>query len=310
MNPLEYFIYKIFPPMVTIFGLTGNFIGFTIMSFKSMSKLPVKNYYRFLFVSDSVFISQSIISYMQYGLNFDPTISSIYFCKIFNYLNYCLSTISPLLIVIISSERLIAIKFSQKSYILSNFKFQIIYLIIIIVYGLLFYAGIAVYFDLVNVSNDTNETIIQCTFNDPTALVVLSYMDLVNRAIIPSLLMIICSIWLSFLIFKSRKRVSKNKSIKENKNFQRDLKFTMTSIFLNLVYVFLNLPISITIFFPNYQQSTIYVFSFFLFYLSYGINFYIIITFNSLIRNQFLIFLRIRQKKNALSTNTITSNRT
>jgi hypothetical protein len=299
MNPLTEFIYLIFPPMVAILGLSGNLMGFLVLSRKNMSKLPIKNTYRFLFTSDSIFISQSIISYMQYGLNFDPTMSSIYFCKAFNYFNYSLSITSPLLLVYISSERLISIKFPTKSSFYKTQKFQVIYLVSATLYGLLFYLGIAFSFDIIDINgtfiNETeNETIQQCTFKDPILLSVFSWLDLMNRAIVPSIVMVTISCLLSYSIFQSRKRVAGTQSVLENKNFKKDLKYTITSIFLNLVYVLLNLPISITIFFPNYQSSSIYVLSFFLFYFSYGNNFYIIITFNSLIRNEFLLFLGLR----------------
>jgi len=292
MDAFNYFVYKLFPVFVIVSGLLGNISGLIVLSRKNMGKLGIRNVYIYLHISDSIFISQSIISYMQYGYDFDPTKSSISFCKIFNYLNYSLSLMSPMLIVYVSLERYITIMYPKRFRFFKTHKFQLAYLLIVVIFNSIYYLGIAFYFGFVPVSDSTNSTnqslIIQCTFTTTDSLIVLSWMDLVNRAIVPPILMILGSFLLSYSIFQSRRKVASNQSITEKKNFKKDMKFTITSIFLNLIYVILNLPISITIFLPNYQSRSIYVFSFFLFYFSYGVNFYIILMFNSIIRNEFL----------------------
>lgn len=297
MNAFDYFVYILFPVVVIVGGVGGNLIGLAVLSSKNMTKLSIRNVYRYMLVFDTLFISQSVISYMQYGYNYDPTISSVGFCKVFNYFNYSLSLMSPMLIVYVSLERYLSIKYSKRFQFFKSNKFQVTYLFVVVIFNAFYYLGIAFYFDIVpvdtasaNLTNQSGETTIQCTFATNDSLVMYSWMDLVNRAIVPTILMTMGTILLSHSIFQSRTRVAGNQSITENKNFKKDMKFTVTSIFLNLVYVLLNLPISITIFFPNYQTSSVYVFSFFLFYLSYGVNFYIILTFNSMIRNEFLSF--------------------
>ena len=294
MDWTSFFVLKIFPILVIIIGLMGNFFGVIILSKKSMSKLPIRSSYRFLFISDSIYISQAFINYLQYGFDIDLTISSSYFCKIFNYFNYSLSTMSPFLLVYISAERLITIKFPTKSLYYKTEKFQIVFLIAITIYNSIYYLCFPFYFDVLHKNGTNNSTILQCTFTDPIYLKFLNYLDLSNRAIIPASLMISISIALSYAIFQSRRRVARNQSILDSKNFKKDLKFTITSIFLNLVFILFNLPISISVAIPNYLTSLVYVFSYFLFYFSYGINFYIIIAFNSLFRNELLLLLRLK----------------
>lgn len=306
---IEYFIYILFPPIVLLTGLIGNITGLIVMSRKKLAKFTIRNVYRFLFVSDTAILIQIVIAYMQLSIEYDPTITSTMFCKVFSFFNYAFGPISSLLIVYISCERLISIKyFSGKNY-LSVLKIQILFYVLVIVFNIVYYLGIAFYFDVQTstsqVSNTTNETqtVEFCTFIDKFSLDLFSYMDLINRAVVPFVLMILSTILLTHSIFKSRHRISGtgvNES--DRKRFRKDLKFTITSIFLNLVYIFLQMPVSITIFFPNYWISPVYVFSLFLFYASYAVNFYTIITFNSIVRNEFLVLFGLNTIANKTTT--------
>ena len=132
-------------------------------------------------------------------------------------------------------------------------------------------------------------------------------MDLVNRVVIPFVLMTIFTIILIDFIFQSRKRIhQKNYSSKQNRNFQKDIKFAITSIALNVVYVLFNLPVSIFLILPNYYLYLTYPALLFLFYSSYAVNFYIILITNSLIRNEFLILIKLRNNKNNKNSRTNT----
>jgi hypothetical protein len=65
-----------------------------------------------------------------------------------------------------------------------------------------------------------------------------------------------------------------------------------TSLFFNIIYILLQLPISIYYFLPNYIQLDGFEFSFYLFYLSYSINSYILFISSSLYRKEFILLLK------------------
>jgi hypothetical protein len=166
---------------------------------------------------------------------------------------------------------------------------------------LIFYLPITFYYELQPYS--TNETLFICNFIDLNSQLILGYMDLMNRVLIPLLLMLIFSSLLIQHIFKSRLRISNNNisySNKQNKTFKRDTKFSVTSIILSIIYAILTLPNSIDVFFNNYYFYITYPAFLFLFYSSYAVNFYIIILTNSFVRNEFFIFFK---SKKSLPTN-------
>lgn len=135
---------------------------------------------------------------------------------------------------------------------------------------MIFYLPITFYYELQPYStNETNETLFISNFIDLNSQLILGYMDLMNRVLIPLLLMLIFSSLLIQHIFKSRSRISNNNisySNKQNKTFKRDIKFSVTSIILSIIYAILTLPNSIDVFFNNYYLYITYPAFLFLFY--------------------------------------------
>ena len=90
-----------------------------------------------------------------------------------------------------------------------------------------------------------NITFNACDIKDQETRNIMLMINLVTRIIIPFSLMIFCSIWLSITIFVSRKKIAELTNSQSNKTLIRDIKFSVTSICLNLVYILLNVPISL-----------------------------------------------------------------
>ena len=295
MDNFSFFVFKIFPAGILLFGFIGNTTGFIVLSSKNLKKLGTRNMYKYLLVSDTLYLSQLIILYMQFGYGgvYDLTITSSLFCKIFNFLNYSMATISPMLTIYISIERYIAATYPSKRFLFKKNRNQLIYILIVILYLGAFYLVYPFYYDVI-LSGSGNDSYLSCNFIDSSSHSVLSYLFLANSALMPFIIMIIFTTLLCYTIFKSRNRIQANHSQEENKTFKRDLKFTITSIGLNLIFIALNLPVSLAILVPDYQQSIVFVFSYFLFYLSYGVNFYILLVFNSIIRTEFINLFKFK----------------
>jgi len=115
-----------------------------------------------------------------------------------------------------------------------------------------------------------------CNFQDQNAVLL----------IVPFVLMLLMSVLLSYSLFSSRKRLVENFLAEENETFYKEIRLAASSICLNIVYIFTQLPISITVFYLGYSTIA-YQFSYYLFYLSYAINFYIILPTNSHFRTGF-----------------------
>ena len=125
-------------------------------------------------------------------------------------------------------------------------------------------------------------------------------MDLANRVILPSILIMIFSILLGKEVIKSRSRISANFEREENEYFYNNIRLAISSICLNIIYILVQMPISIYDFLPNYTLIDGYNFVYYLFYLSYSINFYIIFISNSLFRKQFILYITNLLKKTTL----------
>jgi len=238
-----------------------------------------------------------------------------------------MATLSPMLLVYISVEKYLSLEDISKKHNLRNINNQLIYLFIIITYNAIFYSPSVIYFSLVksnqttttttttttsNVSND----FIKCLVSHKSLESILPVMDLMNRVILPCILMTISTIFLIVSVNKSRFNfILRNITINNTTNSQhqncnninnnntaatsqlrflhsREHRFAVTSITLNSFYIVLTLPLPVMLMCNCFAE--IYLFSsFYLFCLSYSLNFYILFIGNKLFRNEFLkIFFR------------------
>ena len=130
-----------------------------------------------------------------------------------------------------------------------------------------------------------------CDNNNQYSQDLISYIDLANRSILPSMLIIPFSTLLGIEVIKSRNRILANFQKEENEYFNNNIRLATTSILLNIINLLVQLPISVYLFLPDYTQINGYSFAYYLFYLSYSINFCIRFMFNSSFRKQFIYLL-------------------
>lgn len=286
MNEFQIFIKFILPPIILFLGLIGNSIGFIVLLNKKLRKLGPLIIYKYLLLIDSLYLIQIVVTYFELTFGYSLTLISVFSCKLWFFLNYSLAVISPLLLVYISIEKCISIKSPSYRFILRRRDIQISYILITIIYNLLFDIPVALY---IVIKNDTNQTI--CSFDNTEHQNLISLMDLINRVVIPFTIMVFCSLILTISIFRSRARIVRIFLPEEKKRFSKEIKIATSSICLNLFYIFVNLPISIVVFFDNYFNNDLYGFYYYLFYSGYAINFYILVATNSIFRKEFLNIL-------------------
>ena len=290
-DDFQYFVKYVFPIGILVFGLLGNTLGIIVLCNKDLKNIGPKRMYIYLFLSDSFFLVQIIVTYLQYGYGLNFATLSDFSCKLWNFCNYSFATVSSYLIVYISLERCISLIQPAWKFILRKRKSQLIWYLIVIFVCLVYYLPAGLYFKIISISDDGRFTT-TCDFADINAQLLISYMDLIARAVVPFFLMIVCSVTLIYSLFKSRLRVVENFLAEENQSFYRELRLAVSSISLNIIYIATQLPISITIFQSQYYSNFIYELSFYLFYFSYAINFYIILATNSLFRSRFISLFR------------------
>jgi len=291
IDDFRYFVKYIFPVFVLTFGLIGNTLGIKVLCNKDMKNIGPKRMYIYLFLSDSFFLVQIIVNYFQLAYNLYIGTLSDYSCKLWNYCNYSFAIVSSYLIVYISLERCISITRPSWKFFMRKARHQLIWFILVEFACMLYYLPVGLYYKGFPTYDNVTLTLI-CDFVDTNAQLLISYMDLIARAVVPFFLMIICSVTLIYSLFKSRLRVVENFLAEENQSFYKELRLAVSSISLNLIYIITQLPLSIIMFQTDYFSDLYYEFSFYIFYFSYAINFYIILATNSLFRSRFFSLFR------------------
>jgi len=219
---------------------------------------------------------------MPNAFNYDLTIISSIICKTWNFFSYGLDALSPWCLVYISVERFISIAFPSKRFILKRKKIQLIYLIVLIIFNIIYRINIPFSIDLLVIDNTT-----YCSFINNEWQLIDSVMDLANCALIPFLLMLCFSILLIRAIFKSRSRVNLGNSIRERKRLKKDIKFAISSLLMNLLFLILVFPLEIDLFLDYYNHYDLYNILYYIYYISYAVNFYVLLLTNSLFRKVF-----------------------
>ena len=304
----QFFINFIFPIAVLVIGMFGNLLGLIVLARKHLKQIGPRHVYIYLFISDTCYIVQIIITFLYYAFNIHLSILSVMSCKVFIYFNYAFDAISPWLLVYISVEKLISIGYPHKRHLLRNYFTQFIYFAFILVSTCIYYLGIPFWYDIMShIDSSSNQTYLDCDFIDFNAQQWSSYMDLVDRAVTPFILMIISTTLLVCLIFKTRNRI--NHTVNETKRRKQDLRFAFSSFSMNLLFILLNLPLSVVLFIPGYFTDDSFIFTFYIYYFSYGVNFYVIFFTNSIFRDETIdLFSRTHINQTMVRRNQTQSN--
>jgi hypothetical protein len=99
-------------------------------------------------------------------------------------------------------------------------------------------------------------------------------------------------------ILTAKKRVKLNNSVREINRLNRDIKFAISLISINFMFILLNLPVEIVNFFPSFNNYDLNAILSYVFFLSSGLNFYLLLVTNSLFRKQFVLLFQKTKKIN------------
>ena len=311
MPAFEYFVSYLLAPLIFGFGLAGNLLGFTIFSNSELNQIGPRLIYKSLFLMDTFMITLIWQPYFSFGFNKDLTLVSDMACHIYWYIDYIVAPISPILLCYISIERVASVVYSNK--ILKEKYVQIIALAVAVIFNFLYYIEVAFWYQINSVSSEnstlsTNETdnkaLLSCNFKDIDTQNIISFMDLTNRVLVPFPFMMFTTIWLIYKIVTTRSRVLLNNATKQERHFNKQIKFSVTAVSLNIIYLILSLPLSVEVFLPQYNSDAyllVYLVVTYMFYAGYSINFYIILATNKLVRKEFYHLVRISPKANTKS---------
>lgn len=284
---LDLFVRIILPSIILAFGLGGNLLGFIVFMRPRLKNIGPTFTFKLMFSVDTFYLFQIIGTCLENSDNYYITKQSEFSCKLWNYFNYSLSVVSPWLMCYISVEKLISCKYSTHKAILRKKEYQFIYFIIICSISLIFYTPVYLYYEI-------NSKGI-CDFNNRTHMIIINLMDIIYRLIVPLFLMATCVTIEITTVFNSRNKIENHQSITKKSFKKRDLKWSLYTIVVLVIYLILYLPFAVFIFLPEYyfNSKIEYVLSFYIFYSIYACKFYVYICINSLFRREFLKLFKL-----------------
>ena len=261
-----FIIYHLIATFIMFMALLGNVLGVIALSLKKnkMKSLRIKFIYKYLFLINLSHLLKMIFELFGFSL-----IDTYIPCKYLHYVNYSVENLSSMLLIYILLERVVSLICPIKRRILQKEKTQKMYLSVLIAFNFVYFSP---YLYLSTVNETKN-----CQLNDPNLDHILNLMEILNRAIVPSLLI---SIMNSIVIWKSITKPRKTSMT------------TVTCILLGLFYLLLTLPLTLMLSLDSaaHFSDNAFHLAMFLFYSSYGVDFYVICVFNSRFRRKFLQF--------------------
>ena len=128
--------------LTAILGFVGNFFSFKVFSSSSLRKNPISIFFCVISIFDSIMLINVFFYsiWHQYSIALEKT--SDFICKFKDYFFYATGPISPWLMVVISIDRFICIRFPKKFPFLFKRPYQIAIICAVISYNYIFYSCI------------------------------------------------------------------------------------------------------------------------------------------------------------------------
>ena len=287
---LRYFSFELFPLILTFCGFFSNLFVLIVFSRKKLIKVPSHYFLKLLAIID---FSNCLATFMRF--NKAAFIGhSLFTCKLGSYIIIIFPAVSAWLLCYISVEKLLTIlKPAYKHFLFEKINYQIFVSLSIFAFNLAVYSPVFTLNDIFTVFNGTENDIYtdRCDMFRSYFHNTLSNIYLFQAAILPFAIMLTCSIYLVLFIFKSRRRTLNTYSIQHKRILKKDIQFAVQILFLDILFVALNLPSAIARIFKMdllfYHFRILYLLRFFL-------NFFIYLVFNSIFRKEFLCFLKCK----------------
>ncbi len=275
-------------------GLFGNLAGLIVFSKIKSNRFSSRNIFITLAAVDS--INMCILSVNLFLQEKNIVLESIsdLSCKLTTFLTFAFEAISSWLLVALSMDRFISIRFKHPIFI-KKIHFQYLIIFLIIIYNLALYSPKALLNE--NIMYDiNNQSNFVCQSNNSKIRTLLIVIDFLNSTLIPFLMMLLFSILLIYIILKSRIKIIRMTNQSNKNRLRKDIKFAITSVILNLFFFIFNLPICVANFISADFYSTLYRSGLLIFLAGFGINFYILFFFNSLFRKRVYSLFKFKLK--------------
>jgi len=293
------------PIILISIGTVGNLFTIYVYTRKYFHRASLAFYYTFLALLDLLILYFGLSKFFLSAIEYTNLILySEFTCKFFTTIIYILQQFSSWILVLASLDRYLLINTNRYFLFTRSKKFRYYSTFSLCLCISLLNAPNMIYLSIsvnnLTLSNHQNSSKIiqtkECLlkensfYNNRTA----DIMDLFVFAIIPFVLMTLCTYLISKNIFDS-----KRKFFKSRKRLKREYQFSITIMSVNIIFLLLNLPICILLILRNfqddqritYEQVIIFDFAFAvtntISYINFSSSFLIHLTMNRLFRHRF-----------------------
>lgn len=274
-------------PVIVSLGWLGNITGIIVLSKKNLDHLGPIIMFKTLLITDTIYLINVLVVYLD-SIGFKIITLSDVSCKLYAHMGLSIGCFSPLILAYISFYRFILIKYPSKSLILKKNKTQFIYITSVFISCFVYYSPIDIYAGIQEYNNST-----MClSFNSEKSKIIMFILDSAFRTVFIFVLMLIFSLLLIYCIISSRRRVFSNYTSSENRLFKKDLRLSISSIFLNLLYISLTVPVTLTTFVFTQSSHRITMLSYYVYYSNYSLTAYTLFASNFLFRRKLISLFR------------------
>ena len=290
-------------PVIVAIGTIANFLSFIIFSRKRFRNTIFATYFRILLIMDTiglVYLAMGKFLYFKSKIHIRDF--NVTLCRLTLLLAYSIPPISAYILVAISIDRWLTITKPDVLPIKKKSSFQVCVCIVIVLANLIYNGQLFFSYLGVDITDETRMKFLNRS--KPVCLIpypdTLNMMDLINSTIIPFLLMIVSTALTIKSVFdSSRKNQSTNQAQTDRQIRRRDIKFSITSIAFNIIFLILNLPFALSSVIPNTTMSNIesyflVILLLFLTYLNHATVFFINISVNKIFREELKILFCIK----------------
>lgn len=299
-NKTIIFLFMNVQVFISTIGFVGNILAFFVFSRKPLRKQSYSFYWKIMIISDCIVLLHSFRHWANFVLNINIDLFSNILCKINEYQPYVASSVSQWLLVLISIDRLVIILYPNRSRLMKKRYFQAILVAFIIAFSMLINIQLPFNYQLQSIGNGKNSSRIQLVCYLPDNFEVNSnYLVMINFILPNIVINNILDVVLICFITSSRRTVRKRVQI----NFasvNRDIKFAISSIALNVASSLLKIPFAIGLYASNYfnmsqdQNKMLFIINVTILIIDNSDLFYINMIFNSIFYKEFRNMIRFK----------------
>ncbi len=289
--------------LILVLGSFGNLLSLIVFSRKRFRKISLNIMFRIMCLTDTLCLTQLLQTLLTYTGTYNIRTHSKFACHFFPYLAFSILPFKGWILVFIGFERYMTVKNPGKKLVIRKAKIQVIIIIIICAFNFIWYIP---FMTNLSIYSMKGELICQQPKNFKKRIT--DSMDILNSCILPFSLMIMFTVLIVIEIYRSKNRIGNQlTNLCIIKKQQKCLKFTITSVSTNLVFIILNLPFRVNSFLimVYYNKMLLDVFRA-ICYASFAMPIVIYILTNSLFRKELRVMTSFLKPKNT-TNNQITT---